>query len=186
MPTQSYLDDALATLALEDLPERPSELLSQWQPASGAESIFDEPVARLRRVEAAGVRGRDALRAAGLVLPSRAAAARRLIDVTLRAVLTGRADPVEAAAFVHGTLLPELETPAGRLFASPMRALPNSVGSSCGLEMVFCWLREVWDCRAGIPSLVHGDLPPAESERRLVAYLRESIAKWLGGQRASA
>jgi len=183
--SEDILTHAMATMALEGVPEAPSEFLELWRTSDGGPTGLNRVVSRLREAESAGARGSLALRAVGLQIPTRAGAARHLIRVCMDAVVAGRADPIDAASFVLATLLPELERVEGRMFASPMRVLPNAVGSACGLEFVLCWLREIWDCRSGAQCSIHCDLPRAELERRLVGYLRTSIDDWVSAREAS-
>ena len=69
------------------------------------------------------------------------------------------------------------------------------LGDNLGLQFVFCWLREIWDCRDGSMILYHTDLSREQAEVKFFEHLRESASDWLrntqqaapsnGGQRYS-
>ena len=53
------------------------------------------------------------------------------------------------------------------------------LGDNLGLQNVFCWLREIWDCRDGSMILYHADLPRDQAEDKFFEHLRESATDWL-------
>jgi len=52
-------------------------------------------------------------------------------------------------------------------------------GDSLGLEHIFCWLREIWDCRDGSIILYYSDLPRIEAEEKFKEHLIDESQKWL-------
>ena len=53
------------------------------------------------------------------------------------------------------------------------------VGDNFGLEHIFCWLREIWDCRDGGRLLYHTDLSRAEAETKFKEHLIEEAERIL-------
>jgi hypothetical protein len=53
------------------------------------------------------------------------------------------------------------------------------LGDSLGLEYLFCWLRELWDCRDGSIILHYTDLPRSEAEVKFKQHLFEASQTWL-------
>lgn len=112
----------------------------------------------------------SAMRELGVVSPTKIEAARLLVWTTLERVSTGCSNPVEEAEFlywdVHHALASELPD-------------KTYVGDNLGLENVFCWLREIWDCRDGSMLLYHADLPRDLAEKKFVEHLREASTRWI-------
>ncbi|MDO6567726.1 hypothetical protein Q4561_11710 [Alteromonas sp. 1_MG-2023] len=53
------------------------------------------------------------------------------------------------------------------------------LGDSLGLEHIFCWLREIWDCRDGSRILYYTDLPRSEAETKFEEHIIEEAQNWL-------
>ena len=53
------------------------------------------------------------------------------------------------------------------------------LGTNLGFEHIFCWLREIWDCRDGSMILYHTDLPREEAERKFLEDLKHEAENWL-------
>ena len=53
------------------------------------------------------------------------------------------------------------------------------LGDSLGLEFIFCWLREIWDCRDGSMILYYSDLPRDQAEQKFEEHLIEEARNWL-------
>lgn len=56
------------------------------------------------------------------------------------------------------------------------------LGGNLGFEHIFCWLREVWDCRDGSRILYYTDLPRDEAEVKFLIHLKEEAEAWLASQ----
>lgn len=100
---------------------------------------------------------------------TRLEAASVLARITLHRIATGEVNAVEGAEFlywqVHHAITDEL----------PDR---KHLGDNLGLEEVFCWLREIWDCRDGSMILYHTDLPRDQAEAKFVEHLIDSARNW--------
>ena len=109
----------------------------------------------------------------GLTVPSKIEAAKQLARDTIEKMLSGEIDLVVGANFlywdVHHKITDEL--PDGKY-----------LGSNLGLEHIFCWLREVWDCRDGSRILYYTDLPRDEAEVKFLIHLKEEAVAWLASQ----
>ena len=84
-----------------------------------------------------------------------------------------KAEPT-AQAVLYRTSPVLLESPE----AEPVQ-LTLAAGDNLGLQYVFCWLREIWDCRDGSMILYHTNLPRDQAEAKFFEHLRESAADWL-------
>jgi hypothetical protein len=116
-----------------------------------------------------------AMQELGVEEGTRIETARKLVSITLNHIASGEADPVEGATllyYLHIDLQPDLPE-------------EDYVGDSLGLEHVFCWLREVWDCRDGGMILYHTDLPREEAEQKFIQHIVEEAQKLLGARGAS-
>ncbi len=55
-----------------------------------------------------------------------------------------------------------------------------------GFEKIFCWLREIWDCRDGSRLLYYTDLPRSEANIKFQEHLIEEVAVWLDARNGCA
>jgi len=111
----------------------------------------------------------SAMKQLGIVALTRIEAAMLLTKDTLQQVSSGEVNPVEGAEFLYWHVHCELSA-----------ELPDSkyVGDSLGLERVFCWLREIWDCRDGSMILYYTDLPRDQAEKKFIEHLIEAAKEW--------
>ena len=111
----------------------------------------------------------SALRELGIPDITRLEGASVLARITLDRIATGKVNAVEDAEFlywqVHHAITDELPD-------------HKYLGDNLGLEDVFCWLREIWDCRDGSMILYHTDLPRDQAEAKFVEHLIEAARKW--------
>jgi len=112
----------------------------------------------------------SAMKELGLEIPSKVESARLLTKDTVQKMVSGEMDLMEAANFLYWDIHHEItdELPDGEY-----------LGTNLGLEHLFCWLREIWDCRDGSIILYHTDLPREEAEVKFLEHLREEAKKWL-------
>ncbi|WNO11612.1 hypothetical protein [Teredinibacter sp. KSP-S5-2] len=117
-----------------------------------------------------GVLFENALEELGHCIPSRVEAAKYLIKVTLTRMVEEEIDLMEGANYIYW-----------ELHHSVTDVLPDieHVGSNLGLGAIFCWLREIWDCRDGSMILYYVDLPREKAEAKFLEHLREESIKWL-------
>jgi hypothetical protein len=102
--------------------------------------------------------------------PTNLEAAKILIEITLRKIVEKKLDPVEGASFLYEEIYHTLND-----------EIPNKnyVGDNLGLEHIFCWLREIWDCRDGSRLSYYANLPRSEAEVKFIKHLVEEAEKWL-------
>jgi hypothetical protein len=105
----------------------------------------------------------------GIATFTRIEAAMLLTKNTVQRISAGDINPVEGAEFLYWHVHHELSD-----------ELPDRkhVGDSLGLEFVFCWLREIWDCRDGSMLLYHTDLPRDQAEVKFIEHLTEAAKEW--------
>ena len=101
---------------------------------------------------------------------SRVDSAKLIIKNTLSGIVEGQIDPVEGASFLYWDIHQELT-----------EEMPDKeyLGDNLGLEHVFCWLREIWDCGDGSMILYYADLPRPKAEAKFHEHLVEESAKLL-------
>ncbi len=106
----------------------------------------------------------------GLNEPTRLEAAKTVIQMKLEKLVERVISPEEGASFIYWHVYHEL-----------LNEFPDKefVGDNLGLENIFCWLREIWDCKDGSMILYHTDLPRSEAEKKFEEYLIEEAQKWL-------
>jgi hypothetical protein len=102
--------------------------------------------------------------------PSKIEAASTIIHITLKRIVTNEVAPDEGASFLYQDVHHEL---------SDLIPDKEYVGDNFGLQYLFCWLREIWDCRDGSMILYHTDLPRAEAEEKFKGHLVEEAEKLL-------
>jgi len=110
----------------------------------------------------------------GLTTPDRLEAANILIEGGLSRISEGCSHPLREAEFLYRHVHQEL------LDTAPDK---DYLGDSLGLEYLFCWLREIWDCRDGSTILYYSELPRQEAESKFFDHLRESAAQWLDNKK---
>jgi len=104
--------------------------------------------------------------------PSRADAAKFLALLLTGRIARGEIDPVEGASFLYSNVHHELH---GELTDE------TYLGDSLGLEGLFAWLREVWDCRDGSSILYYTNLPRDEAELRFRDHIKDEAIKYAAG-----
>jgi hypothetical protein len=112
----------------------------------------------------------SAMKELGVWNANRQEAAGVLLRAGLERLSLRCTDPVKEAEFIYWDIHHEVSN------EMPDR---KYVGDSLGLEHVFCWLREIWDCRDGSMILYHADLPREKAEKKFIQNLREAAADWL-------
>lgn len=102
--------------------------------------------------------------------PSKIEAANTIIHITLKKIVANEIAPDDGASFLYWGVHHEIS-----------EVMPDKeyFGDSFGLEYVFCWLREIWDCRDGSMILYHTDLPRDEAELKFKEHLLEEAEKLL-------
>ena len=105
-----------------------------------------------------------------LKVPSKTEAAKALTTHTIKKMVSGEIDLMKGANFLYYDIHHEItdELPDGKY-----------LGSNLGLVHVFCWLREVWDCRDGSRILYYTDIPRDEAELKFLAHLKKEAEAWL-------
>ena len=112
----------------------------------------------------------SAIKELGLSIPSKIEAAKIAARDTMERMVSGELDLMVGANFLYWDIHHEVtdELPDGKY-----------LGSNLGLEQIFCWLREVWDCRDGSRIICYTDLPRDQAEVKFLDHLREESEKWL-------
>lgn len=103
-------------------------------------------------------------------IPSRVASAWIVAEDIMERIVSGSIELMEGVNFIYWDVHHEIDT-----------ELPDGkyLGSNLKLEQVFCWLREVWDCRDGSRLICHEDLSRDEAEQKFLGYLMDECQKWL-------
>jgi hypothetical protein len=98
----------------------------------------------------------------GIEPVSKQEAAEILIWHVLSQVVAGSLDPVKGVERLYWDVHHQL-----------MQEIPDTeyTGDSLRLESIFCWLREVWDCRDGSRLSYYADLPREVAERKQIASI---------------
>jgi len=108
-----------------------------------------------------------------LPIPTKVEAAKIASKDVIEKMVSGEIDLVEGANFlywdIHHAITDELPD-------------ETYLGTNLGFEHIFCWLREVWDCRDGSLLLYYTDLPREQAEQKVLEHLREESNKWLENQ----
>jgi hypothetical protein len=109
----------------------------------------------------------------GLEVPTKVEAAKFVAKDTVQKMVSGEIDLMEGANFLYWEIHHEVidELPDGKY-----------LGSNLGLEHIFCWLREIWDCRDGSMILYHTDMPRKKAEVKFMEHLKEEAVKWLASK----
>ncbi len=102
--------------------------------------------------------------------PTRIEAAEIIIHLTLERIVNNEVEPDEGASFLYWDVHHEL-----------FDEFPDKeyVGDSLGLEYIFLWLREIWDCRDGSRLSYYTDLSRPEAEKKFKEHLVEEAKKFL-------
>jgi len=103
-------------------------------------------------------------------IPTRIAAAWIVTEDIMERIVLGSIDLMDGVNFIYWDVHHEIDT-----------ELPDGkyLGSNLKFEQVFCWLREVWDCRDGSRLICHEDLPRDKAEQKFIGYLMDECQKWL-------
>ena len=106
----------------------------------------------------------------GEEIPTRIEAAKIAIRDTAERMVSGIEDPLKGAEFIYWNIHHEIND-----------ELPDQeyLGDNLGLENIFCWLREIWDCRDGSMVLYYSELPRNIAEKKFFEHLVEETEKWL-------
>lgn len=106
----------------------------------------------------------------GIAAPSIGEAGITIAKFVLTRISDGCPNPLREVEFLYWHVHHEL-----------VKEFPDReyVGDNLGLEHVFCWLREIWDCRDGSRLLYYSELPRDQAEVKFFAHLQESAADWL-------
>ena len=126
---------------------------------------LDNPV-----IEEAGPIFEKAMLELGVKEQSRLEAAQNLITIELKRIVNKEISAEKGASFIYWEVHHEITS-----------EIPDNeyVGDNLGLEHIFCWLREIWDCNDGSMILYHSDLSRPEAEKKFISYLIEESIKWL-------
>jgi hypothetical protein len=102
--------------------------------------------------------------------PDRLGAAKTIIKETLSRIVKLEITPEEGASFIYWNIHHEIDD-----------EYPDKdyLGDNLGLEQIFCWLREIWDCKDGSRLSYHTDIPRHEADKKFKEYLYEECEKWL-------
>lgn len=103
-------------------------------------------------------------------IPTRVTSAWIVTEDIMERIVSGSIDLMEGVNFIYWDVHHEIDT-----------ELPDGkyLGSNLKLEQVFCWLREVWDCRDGSRLICHEDLSRYEAEQKFLGYLLDESKNWL-------
>lgn len=103
-------------------------------------------------------------------IPTRVAAAWIVTKDIMERIVSGSIVLVEGVNFIYWDVHHEIDT-----------ELPDGkyLGSNLKLEQLFCWLREIWDCRDGSRLICHEDLPRDKAEQKFLGSLMDECQKWL-------
>jgi len=93
-----------------------------------------------------------------------------LVKMKLEGIVSNTIDPEEGASFLYWNVHHEITN-----------EYPDKEysGDNLGLENVFFWLREIWDCNDGSMILYHTDLPREKAELKFREHLIEEAENWL-------
>ncbi len=110
-----------------------------------------------------------------VAIPTRIESAWIVAEDILQRMVAGSIDLMDGANFLYNDVHHEIdeELPDGKY-----------LGSNLGFEHIFCWLREIWDCRDGSTLFYYTDLPRNEAEIKFQQHLMEEAVKWLDSRRA--
>ncbi len=131
-----------------------------------SDSLGELCTMRQPQMSAVGPLFEAAMRELGIATLTRLEAALFLVRMTLRHISTGELDPITGAEFLYWQVHHEVSAEV------PDR---KYLGDNLGLEEVFCWLREIWDCRDGSMILYHTDLPRDQAEKKFIEHLIEAV-----------
>lgn len=106
-------------------------------------------------------------------VPSKVLAAKIAAKDVVERMVSGDIDLMKGANFLYWDIHHEVtdELPDGKY-----------LGSNLGFEYIFCWLREIWDCRDGSMILYYTDLPREQAEQKFLKHLKDEAEKWLESQ----
>ena len=102
---------------------------------------------------------------------NRFSAADFLLRETLNMIVSKEIDAERGASYIQYDLyedLLETKFPEGKY-----------LGSNYGLEKIFAWVREIWDCRDGSTALSYPDLPRPAAEQKYLDRIIQEAGKWL-------
>ena len=107
-----------------------------------------------------------------LSIPSltRIEAANIIIKITLTRIVNKEVEPEIGASFIYYEVWDEIQDEY---------PVVKYVGDSLGLEHIFCWLREIWDCHDGSMILYYSDLPRVQAGIKFKEHLIKEACNWL-------
>jgi len=163
---------ALSLYILDNLPsESIVNLANEWL----TEGIFTESLSEIifeksPSMSTIGPLFESALKEIGIDTPTKIEAAKVVLKDTIQKMVSGETDLMEGANFIYWNIHHKItdELPDGEYLGTNLR-----------LEYIFCWLREIWDCRDGSMILYYSDLPRDQAEKKFLAHLKEEAEKWL-------
>ena len=97
-------------------------------------------------------------------------AANIVIEKTLTRIIKKELEAEVGACFIYNEVWGEVEKEYPVI---------KYLGDSLGLEHIFCWLREIWDCRDGSRILYYTDLPREQAAEKFKEHLMEEAQNWL-------
>jgi hypothetical protein len=101
---------------------------------------------------------------------TRLEAAKLIIEIILTKIIHKEIEPEVGGSFIYNYVWGEVEGEYPVI---------KYVGDSLGLEHIFCWLREIWDCRDGSKILYYTDLPRNQAVKKFEEHLIEEAQNWL-------
>ena len=147
------------------------DLANEWL----KEGIFTESLSEIifekkPSMSTVGPLFESALKEIGIDIPTKIEAAKVALKDTIQRMVSGETDLMEGANFIYL-----------KIYLKIIDELPDGeyVGTNLRLEHIFCWLREIWDCRDGSMILYYSDLPRDQAEIKFLAHLKEESEKWL-------
>ena len=166
-PEEAYAKYKIGDLTSEEI----TDLSNQWLEEglysfNLAEIIFEEHPYR----ELIGSYFEKAIEDIGVKPLTKIQAGHWLIKFYLEQIVKSEIDPERGASYLYWKVHHEF-----------MDEYPDTqyVGDNFGLEHIFCWLREIWDCDDGDMILYHTDLPREQARVKFCEHLVEEAEKYL-------
>ena len=166
-PIEAYSRFILGLLTCDEILQLANAWLEQgiYAPSLG-EIIFEKPPI----MSTVGSMFDQAMKELKIKEPSRMVASKILINLTLTQIIDGEIQPEEGASFLYWDIHHKLDDKLKD---------KKYVGDCLGLEHIFCWLREIWDCKDGSMILYYKDLPRNEAEIKFKKHLVEEAKNYL-------
>ncbi len=113
---------------------------------------------------------RQALGELGVDIPKRDDAILLLIKHKIHEILSGDIEVIAGASYIYYDIHLEYRKHFKK---------EKYIGECMGLGEVFCWLRELWDCREGDRLTYHSHMSRDEAEDDIIELLKKSLELWL-------